>query len=316
MDISFIIVSWNAKKYLLECLESIESSSGGYKKEIIVVDNGSSDGSPEAVRKLFPHVKTVLNAANLGFARANNIGIEKSSGRYLCLINSDIKLLKDCVPRLIDFMEAHPEAGMAGPMVLNPDLTLQRTCRKFPTLLRSFLTAIGLDAIYKDLAFFPHKGIEEVDILSGCFLMVRRKALEEAGLLDERFFFYAEDKDWCKRFRDCGWKVVYFPEALAIHYGGGSSANAPVRFYIEMYRANLKYWEKHHGRSSKYVFVLITILYQIIRILKGCLLLVLIPARRGVNLHKINRSAACISSLLYPRGGTGGKADKEAGVKT
>lgn len=295
--LSIIIVSWNAKKFLLECLGSI-GAQNIEGLEIIVVDNASSDGSPQAVKELFPQVKVIPCPVNHGFAKANNIGIKESSGKYVCLINSDVLVLDGCLEKMLSYMEIHPQAGLAGPMVLNGDMTLQRSCRKFPTLTNTLLTALGFESVLKDLIFFPHDREREVEVISGCFLLARRKAVDKVGLLDERFFFYSEDKDWCKRFYNAGWKAVFLPEARAIHFGGSSSANAPVRFYIEMQKANLQYWRKHHGMISQGVLRTFILIHQIIRILRGALLYALKPNGRTDTAHKIKRSVECLKWLF------------------
>ncbi len=298
-DLSVIIVNWNAREYLMKCLRSLPDGLGSLDAEVIVVDNASSDGSARAVTERFPGVKVLEQSENLGFARANNIGIRESTGRYVCLVNSDVVLLDGCLEELLKFLEARPRAALAGPRVLNQDESLQPTCRRFPSLGGSLLSAIGLDG----WNYFAHERSERVEALSGCILMARRKAIDEIGILDERFFFYAEDKDWCKRFHDAGYENWYCTEAEAVHYGGSSSALAPVRFYIEMQKANLKYWEKHRGTAARAAYLAIVLVHQAVRCAGSGALYVLKPAERRSAAHKARRSAACLRWLL-----TGGNA--------
>ncbi|MBW7956461.1 MAG: glycosyltransferase family 2 protein [Deltaproteobacteria bacterium] len=298
-DVSVIIVNWNARDYLLKCLASLRSGLGRLDAEVIVVDNASSDGSARAVREGFPEVKLLEQDENLGFARANNIGMRESSAGYVCLVNSDVIVLDGSLEELHRFLEARPEAALAGPRVLNPDESLQPTCRRFPSLRGSLLSAIGLDG----WNYFSHDRTARVEALSGCLLMIRRKAIDDVGMLDERFFFYAEDKDWCKRFHDAGYENWYCTEAEAVHYGGSSSGLAPVRFYVEMQKANLKYWEKHRGRAARAAYVAITLLHQLVRFARSGALYILKPAERRSAAHKAKRSAACLKWLL-----TGGDA--------
>lgn len=293
-DVSVIIVNWNARDYLLKCLGSLPSGLGSLEAEVIVVDNASSDGSAQAVRERFPEVKVLQQDENLGFAKANNIGMRESKGRYICLVNSDVVVLGGCLEELLRFLERHPVAALAGPRVLNPDESLQPTCRRFPSLGGSLLSAVGLDG----WNYFSHDRTARVEALSGCLLMARRKAVDEVGMLDERFFFYAEDKDWCKRFHDAGHEVWYCTEAEAVHYGGSSSALAPVRFYIEMQKANLGYWEKHRGAAARGAYVAITLMHQLIRFARSGALYALKPAERRSAAHKARRSAACLKWLL------------------
>lgn len=306
VNISIIIPSWNAKKYLQTCIESTIRETQNYKTEIIVVDNASTDGSVELVKEQFQHVKLICNDANLGFATANNIGIKNSSGKYIFLINSDVKVLNGTIGRMLAYMNEHPEIGMLGPQILDSNGNIQRSCMGFPTLWNTSCRALALDTLFPKsklfggymMTFWPHDSIRDVNVINGCFWMVKREALDEVGLLDERFFIYAEDKDWCKRFWDAGWKVVYFPEAKAIHYGGASSSNAPIKFHIEMQKANLQYWQKHHNQIAQSAYLLITGLHHIIRFFGEIILYIIRPSKRTYIAHKIKRSLASIQWLL------------------
>lgn len=292
-EVSIIIVSWNAREYLIACLMSLyEDELDGV--EIIVVDNGSTDGSAEAVEELFPEVVLIRSDKNLGFASANNVGIRASTGRYICLINSDVVVLDGCVSLLKDYLSSDPQAGLVCPRVLNPDMTLQMTLRRFPSITGTLLSALGLDR----KNFMAHDRTMEAEAVSGCFMMVRRVAISETGLLDERFFFYAEDKDWCKRISNAGWKIIFYPKAQAIHYGGQSSAAAPLRFSVEMQKANLKYWNKHHGRAKTLVYLSIIIFHQLMRLIRAAFAFALMPGKRTDEAYKFKRSAACLKWLL------------------
>jgi GT2 family glycosyltransferase len=299
-NLSFIIVNWNAKEYLLQCLDSLACEAGRHRAEIIVVDNGSCDGSPEAVASEFPQARLLRNHANLGFAKANNIGMEQSAGDFLFLVNSDVKVLPGCIDRMVGYMARNPAVGMLGPMILNPNLTWQPSCRKFPSLGNMLGRAFGLDNVFPRISRYPPGRIRCVEVLSGCFLMLRKEALPRVGLLDESFFMYAEDIDWCKRFWQAGWEVVYYPAARAIHYGGASSARAPVRFYLEMLHANLLFWKKHHSPLAQIGFRCLSLLYHALRILQGVVLYPFMPAAQPALKLKVKRSMACVSRLLCP----------------
>ncbi len=269
-NISIIIVSWNARGYLRDCLNSICQTGGGLVREVIVVDNASSDGSPEMVAADFPEVNLIRSATNLGFARANNLGIKAAKGDYLALVNSDVVVHAGCFPQLIKFMESHPQAGLIGPHVLGRDGKLQRTCRRLPSVWSTVCESFGLDTAFANHAAFSGREMRhwkqdqtaEVEVLSGCFWLARRTAVERVGGLDERFFFYAEDVDWCKRFRDARWQTWYVNEATATHFGGGSSSNAPARYCVEMLRANLTYWKKYHGVPGQVLYYLLLLIYH------------------------------------------------------
>jgi len=273
-DISFVIVSWNARDYLGRCLGSLRPAVSGLRSEVIVVDNSSSDGSSQMVRDEHPDARLICNDYNAGFARANNQGIEVSNGNYLCLINSDVEVFPDSVRILIDHMDAHPEVGIIGPKVLNTDLSLQHSCRTLPTCRDALFRALKLDTTFPRSSFFgrhqmmnwDYSEIREVGILSGCFWMIRRSALLQTGLLDTRFFFYGEDMDFCRRFHSNGWKVVFYPGAQIVHHGGASSSKEPARFWIEMQRANLQYWLKHNGKASTVAYYSCLVLHNLIRL--------------------------------------------------
>jgi GT2 family glycosyltransferase len=306
-DVSVIIVSWNAKGFLLECLDSLEAQKkDGLSLETIVVDNASSDGTPEEVAKQFPDVRLIQSGANLGFAKANNIGIRQATGKYLCLINSDVVVHPGCLRKIFDYMEANPTVGILGPRTVGSKGKTQRSCMRFPSLWNQFCRALALDTLFpKSRLFggflmrdFAHDRTRDVDILNGCFWMARQEAVDQVGLLDERFFMYGEDMDWCRRFRQAGWRAVFYAGASAIHYGGGSSANAPARFHVEQRRANLQYWWKHHGRLAAYTYSWIVGIEELARALGYGLLFLSRKSRRVEASFKVKRSLACIRSLI------------------
>jgi hypothetical protein len=303
-----IIVNWNARDFLSECLRSLDDRVYAGPLEIIVVDNASSDGSSEMVRSQFPNVTLICNEDNLGFAKANNIGIRRSAGHYLALVNSDVRVFPNCITALIDHMESHRDIGISGPKIIGRDGELQQSCRGFPTLWNAFCRALALDTIMPNAEWangylqrhVQHDVCTPVDILSGCFWMVRRDALNEVGLLDEAFFIYGEDMDWCKRFWDAGWPAMFIPYGTSMHYGGASSSKAPVRFFIEMQRADFQYWEKHHSRAATRGYFAITLLYHGIRIV-GYSLGSLNVSNAPNCLHKVRCSVACLKWIAAGR---------------
>jgi GT2 family glycosyltransferase len=307
IDVSFIIVSWNAKKFLIDCIQSIEETTPNINKEIIVVDNASTDGSPNAVQKEFPKVKLILNPDNYGFAKANNIGLKQAVGRYVCLINSDVVILPDCVRNLVEVMDQKNNVGMVGPRILNADKSIQHSCRVFPSFFSTLSRTLALDTMFPRWSIFgggfmkwwDHSYERKVDVLSGCFWFVRRVALKQVGGLDEAFFIYAEDLDWCKRFHAADWDVIFYPGAKAIHFGGASSDNAPVKYYVEQQKAMLKYWRKHHGYVGEVFYWFTIIWYELFRIIPRGILLFLSKKRDIVMVYKFKRSKACIRHFLY-----------------
>jgi GT2 family glycosyltransferase len=306
MDVSVVIVNWNTKRLLLRCLESLCKVSSCVSTEIIVVDNGSEDGSAMAVREWFPETTLIENQENLGFAKANNKGIAAATGRYVCLVNSDVEVLDGCLEALCKYMDENPSIGIAGPKILWPDGFLQDSCRKFPGLWNNFCETFYLNRLLPHSSFFsgehmmymPHDRICKVDFLAGCFMMVRRSAFEEVGLLDEQFFIYAEEVDWCKRFRDARWDVVFFPHAAAIHVGRASSRNDPLRFNIESQKARLQYWRKHHTFLGVTGYRLICLLYYMSKMMWMGVVYLLRPSLRQELVSGIRNSCACVQHVL------------------
>jgi GT2 family glycosyltransferase len=255
VDISVVIVGWNAKRYLELCLDSIAKTPPRRSMEVLVVDNASTDGSVEMIESKFPWVKLIKSSENLGFSRGNNVAIRQAQGRYIALVNPDVIVFPGCLDALADFLEQNPKVGDVGPRVLNPDMSMQSTCRRFPTLWNNFCSATRLEQIFKGSQFFAgehmfyfaHDRTLPVDVLVGCFSMIRRQAFDSVGLLDENLFMYGDDVDWCRRARNAGWEVVFYPGAQAIHDRGKITAPYPVRFALAQQRSVLYYWSKHHG---------------------------------------------------------------------
>jgi GT2 family glycosyltransferase len=240
-----VVVTYDALPWLERSLESVR----GY--ETIVVDNGSTDGTPAFVGERFPEAR-LIEQGNVGMGGGNNAGMRVASGRYFLLLNSDAWVIGDAVERLVEFAESHPDAAIVGPRLRNPDGTLQRSVRGFPTLWRLateylFLRKLAprsraLNAFYG--GGFAHDDAREVEWLYGPCLLVRRDAVDAVGLFDEDFFMFSEETDWCYRFRAAGWKVYFFPGAEVTHVGGASHGGT---LYRENLRGHLRFFAKHHG---------------------------------------------------------------------
>jgi len=236
MELSIIIVNYNQRGLLKECLKNIEEKKINLRYEILIIDNHSRDESQEFLRKLKnknEKLKIILNQKNFGYAYACNQGIKNSLGKYILILNPDVFVLPGSVEKLYGFMEKNEEAGICGPKLLNPDGSVQLSCLRFPRwytpILRrtflgkfSFAQKILSHYLMKD---FDHETIREVDWLLGAALFVKRKAIEKVGLLDERYFLYFEDVDWCRRFHQAGFRVYYFPAAKMFHLHQRFSAN-------------------------------------------------------------------------------------------
>jgi len=253
VDLYIIIVNWNTKEFLLPCLRSIIEGGQGTGWEVIVVDNGSRDGSREEVKKVFPSAHLIENEKNFGFAKAANQGLQKASGRFVLLLNPDTQVKNGAIERLVSFMDAHSDVGVAGAQLLNADGSKQNSIANFPSL--------GTELLNKSLLrwLFPKKfpGKErnysepiEVDSVIGACMMVRRDALDQVGLLDEDYFLFLEETDWCYRMKKAGWKIYHIPQAEIYHFQGKSAEEVKKRARVEFYRSRYHFFKKHRGYSQ------------------------------------------------------------------
>ena len=247
-EVSAIVVTYNALPWLDRALDSVRDM------EVVVVDHGSTDGTLELVRDRFPEA-IIVEQDNLGFGAGNNAGMRVASGRWYLLLNSDAWLKPGALDALIGFAEEHPDAAVVGPRLLNPDGTLQRSVRGFPTVWRIateylFLRKLAprsrlLNAFYA--GGFEHDTACEAEFLMGSVLLVRSEAVESVGGFDERYFMFSEETDWCYRFRQAGWEVWFFPGAEAVHVGGVSTAKNWGPMFREQVRGHLRFLAEHRG---------------------------------------------------------------------
>lgn len=305
-DISVVIVAWNAKRYLELCLESLASAPPRRTMEVIVVDNASADGSVEMIETKFPWVNLIKSPENLGFSKGNNVAIRQAQGRYIALVNPDVIVFPGCLDALADFLDQNPKVGNVGPRVLNPDMSLQSTCRRFPTLWNNFCSASGLSTRFTNsrffagehMLYFPHDRTLAVDVIVGCFSFIRREAFDSVGLLDEDLFMYGDDVDWCRRARNAGWEVVFYPGAQAIHDRGKTTAPYPVRFAVAQQRSVLHYWSKHHGFWGELGIRSTMLFHHLLRYSFAVASGFLHPRRRAEGDVRKQVSGACLRQLL------------------
>jgi len=309
MDVSIIIVNWNTKKLLKDCLTSIYEQTGNLGYEVLVVDNCSSDGSTEMVKADFPQVILIQNKENRGFAAASNQAIAVARGRYVLLLNSDTLVLDKAIKKTITFADEHPNAGAIGCRVLNPDGTMQPTCFMFPSILNMLLESTYLYKFFPKSKFFGREAmtwwdrndVREVDVITGCFILVRREAIEQVGILDKRFFMYGEETDWCYRLKKNGWKVMFTPIGQIIHFGGQSTSKTPVTMIIQLRLSILKFIKKHYGWPSPIFARFLTALFFAIRLPIWFAIFLLRPLHRGEATIKMQAYSTGILDVLFGR---------------
>jgi GT2 family glycosyltransferase len=257
MDITVSIVNWNTRDEIDGCLASLFAQAG-VEFEVYVVDNASSDGSAEFIKERYPKVKLIENDSNLGFARAQNQAIHESKGRYVMLLNPDTVLPEtDTLAKLVSFADSHPDIGILGPKIENPDGSLQLSARKFPTMGTGLFRRTPLGKLFPNNRFvreymiwdWKHNETRNVDWVSGAALVIRREALEDIGPLDPGFFMYCEDVDWGYRAKLHNWKVTYYPMTKVVHQIGAASDHAPVRMIYQHHRSMLRFYLKHYARG-------------------------------------------------------------------
>lgn len=307
MDVSIIIVNWNTKSLLQNCIASVYKQQDNVKCEIIVVDNASTDGSIEMIETNFPQIALIKNSKNRGFASANNQGIAVAKGRYVLLLNSDTIILNNAISKTVSFADNNPFAAVVACKVLNPDMSLQPTCFMFPSILNMVLSSSYLYKIFPRSKFFGREQmtwwdrntVKEVDVVTGCFMLVRRKAIEQIGLMDERFFMYGEETDWCYRFKQAGWKIIFAPVSEIIHIGNQSAKLHPSSMLLQLRGSILIFMQKHRG-PMQYAFACILVsAFYALRVPIWAVL-ALIPGRKQENAWQRCRlySRGALFSLL------------------
>lgn len=279
-QLSIIILAWNVRELLRACLRSLPLNDPAV--EVIVVDSASADATADIVRAEFPPVILIASAENLGYSRGNNLGLRAARGRYLLVLNPDTQAAPEALAQMCAYLDTHPEVGLLGPQLVHADGARQSTRRRFPTLATGFFESTWaqslapramLDHYYaRDLS---DDAVSEVDWVVGAALLVRRAAYEQVGGLDEGFFMYSEELDWCRRLKAAGWRVVYFPAARIIHHEGGSSVQVPAATHIRFNTSKVRYFRKYHGALAAQalrLFLLLGFAFQMaLEWLKGLL---------------------------------------------
>jgi N-acetylglucosaminyl-diphospho-decaprenol L-rhamnosyltransferase len=256
MKLSIVILCWNDTKVIGNCISSIFAGTRVTDFEVIVSDNGSSDGTPEFIRRTYPQVRVIENGMNLRFSRGNNVGIASATGDYVLILNPDTVIHEGSLDRWMRFADGHPEAGAFGCRVLNPDGSYQRSGRPFPTIWRSWIGALGMRGIgyisevFTSDEYLGWNGDTErtIDWQSGCCLLVRGALLKQIGGFDDQFQYYYEDVDLCHRVWDAGFKILFAPDVTITHLGGQSTKDRfPIAFELDKYRNRYRYFYKYFG---------------------------------------------------------------------
>lgn len=257
-DVSVILVNFKTPELTFKAIESVYLSITQYSYEIILVDNYSCDGIVELVKSSFPDIRIIENVDNVGYSKANNQGMQIAMGLYILLLNSDTVIQPDTLETMISFMDAHPTVGASGCKVVLPNGELDKACRRgFPTPSASFYYAFGFSKLFPNVPRFNQYQLGyldpdesyPVDCLVGAFMMVRREVIDQVGGLDEEFFMYGEDIDWCYRIKQAGWEIYYYPKTSITHYKGASSRRKPFKIVYEFHRAMWLFHRKHYKKK-------------------------------------------------------------------
>ena len=299
--ISIIIVSWNTARFLENCLASIQANPPTSPFESWVVDNASTDDSPRMVREKFPRVHLIENRENVGFARANNQAIQRCTGKYILLLNPDTLVTSGALQALVAFLDQHPEAGAAGARILNPDGSLQISSHPRPTLPRELWRLFHLDSL-SPYAEYPlnkwktNQG-QEVDLLMGACLLLRKEVLDGVGFLDEDYFMYSEEIDLCYRIQRAGWRLFWVPEAEVVHFGGQSTQQAPTEMFLNLYHGKIKYFRKHNGWLAAQIYKLILMIAAVSRLVLAPFVFFEHSSRRQKHLTLVDRYRRLVLAL-------------------
>jgi len=287
MELSIIIINYNTKDLLEKCLNSIYiglENTPILEYETIVVDNASVDGSSEMVRKKFPTVNIIQNSINNGYAYAVNKGIKSASGEYIFLLNSDIILTYHCFFPMLNYMKENPRTGIVGPQLIYPNGIWQRSYGSIPSLKKAFLDTLFVSfikektrSLLRRLGYNFDSNSKSVSYIDGASMLIRREVVQEIGYFDERFFFYAEDADFCFRAHKKKWDIVFIPQSQIIHIRGASSVKKEqISFSIQLAKANLQFIEKHYDRINLWIYKILTCLHFFMRFTKNWIQLVLL----------------------------------------
>lgn len=262
MDLSIIVLNYKTRDLTLACLQSVFSSATSYTYEVILIDNASNDGIIPTAEEQYPQVICIANTDNVGFSKANNQGIRIAKGRYVLLLNSDTIVQPDTLDVMLRFMDENPTVGASGCKIVLPDGSLDKACKRgFPTPSASFYYAFGFSKLFPNtprfnqyqLGYLSPDDDYPIDSLVGAFMLIRREAIDQVGMLDEEFFMYGEDIDWCYRIKEAGWVNYYYPRTQIVHHKGASSRRKPFKIIYEFHRAMILFHNKHYRKKYSWL---------------------------------------------------------------
>jgi len=283
--IAVVIVSWNTRELLEACLGSIEASEQFERLEVVVVDNASTDGSVEMVGARFPSVRVIANAENFGFAAAINQGFYATVAPLVVLLNSDTQIAPDAVQQLELALDRDPRLGAVGPRLVGPDGGLQPSCTRAPTAWREAVHVLRLETFIYGLNYPVSKWQVQtpvdVDVIQGASLMVRREVVDAVGGMDEGYFMYSEETEWCERIRSDGWRLAWVPSAIVVHLGGGSTRLIPSNMFAQLYTSKVRFLRRNRGAASARAFKVALAIAALVRVIAAPLYLLTHPRDTG-----------------------------------
>ncbi len=290
MILSILIVNWNTRQDLLQCLASIAANPPDCSFEVLVFDNASGDGSAEAVAALYPQVRLEASLENLGFARANNRVASIAQGQFWLLLNPDTIVHSGALGTLVNYLANNPHVAAIGPRLVNSDGSLQPSIERLPTIFNEWWRLLHMDQLlpvskYPQSTLTSHQP-QRVEVLSGACLLLKREAVDADGVFDEEYFVYSEEIDLCDRLYHKGWELHWVPEAVITHLGGQSTRQVADRMFIELYRNKVKFFRKRRGQISAWFYKLVLFQAALVRYVLGKLMLIL-PWTRGNKLINI-----------------------------
>ena len=274
LRLSIVIVNWNTRNVLEKCLASIYEFSPNCIYEVIVVDNASDDDSVSMIEEFFQEVIVIKNSTNLGFAQACNQGIAISKGHYVLLVNPDVQIINDAINKLLAFAESRQNAHILGCRVLGQDRKLQQSCLMFPSLLNILIWGLFLHRLFpnnklfgrQDMTWWDANDERHVEVIKGCFFLVREELFSEIGTFDEDYFIYAEEADFCYRCKQAGYEILFTPSAEVVHFGEQSTKQKPFKMKLQLYKSYSLYFKKHHSKPKYMVASFFILIFVVLRI--------------------------------------------------